>query len=738
MKKTVLILSLALTTAQAQQTLIPVQTAVPVTISSASFSTPSVNLPDTPELRREITLTVPMNGMTLESALTVIARSAGLTILTQGVPSVQLRSGLNNIPAGEAINLLLNLYAPGIMATTQGKVLVVGNQEAVRRVQGVMTPSTGVTAQDLRVVSVPGLTTEQFAKIRTLLPGESVLFDTGRVILSGTSKDIEASQKVLATLPSTGQPVAAPQVTRVYGVSQDEASATAAAIKELTGATVTAVGGNLLVKGTAAQQQEAANLLSSVPQKPAQQVKATVKRSYDSLTPSADKAMLEALLAVKVTPLDQQRLIVVDGTEDEQKAVSTILGTQQLKVSQRNIGYYPVNVGKASDLLTPLRRELPGSDIQVVEGRNIISVQGTAQEQLRAASVLRQLQSGDTPADNGDELVTRSIKLGFTEADTLATSLSGLRLASAGTGAATTDGVSPVGGTSGQRGSVGVFADKRTNSLILTGPRAQVEEMSRAIASIDVPEKTVRMRLRVEQVSVTEVAKLGINWSFGLGGVNFGQNDGTLSVGYAPTLTPASISAALDTARTKGNTTTIIDSNFAGLSGQETAFQSGGELLFPSQTNVINGQTVTTPGQTYEYGLKIKVRPRIALDGTVVMAMETDLGSQPINGPKDSIQQNKQVLNSTVMIKKGETVVLGGVLTNTKGSSNKGVPGLMDVPVLGALFGTKSNNKEDQALLFIVSAEEVVPQPLPQTQGANGTQRVELPAQPLNTGASQP
>lgn len=732
MKKTLITTASLLLTQAFAQGVPSTNTAMPIIIQSApSTSSASVKLPETPELKKTVNLTVPMGGMNLESALTLIAKSAGMTILTQGVPNVQLRTGLQNVTAGKAIETLLNLYAPGVNATAQGKVLIIGQESAIKRVQGVLSEQRSAdSTADLELVQVAGLSAEQFGRIQSLLSGKTVFFDTGRILVSGTAGQIAQSKKTLRALPTSETPAAinTPTQSQIFTV-EDNGAAIASAVKDLTGASVITVGNRLIVKGTANQLTETTRLLSGLTNKPAQQnSETTVKRSYDSFSPSADKALLDALLNVKVTVLDAQKLLIVEATEAQHKAATTILNTQRIREAQRNISYYPVT-GKASDLVPVLRRELPNSDIQVVEGRNILSVQGTPQEQAKAADILTKLQSGEDT--NTNELITRSIKLGYTEADTLSSSLSGLKLLSAAT--TTTPGlqVASLNGQGQGQSSVNVFADKRTNSLILTGPRAQVEEMSRAIASIDVPEKTVRVRLRVEQVNANDIGKLGINWSLGLGGVTVGQNDGTLSVGYSPSLTPASISAALNTAKTKGNNKTIIDSNFAAISGQETNFQSGGELLFPAQTNVVNGQTVTTPGQTYGYGLSIKVRPRIAPDGTVVMTLSTDLGSTPASGPQSSIQQTKQTMQSTVMIKKGDTVVLGGIITDTNDVSSKGVPGLMDIPVLGSLFGTKTNTSTNQALLFIVSAEEVMTQPV--TQGANGTQRVELPASPTPT-----
>lgn len=721
--KNILLTMALLTTSATAQNPIYVTAATATQIPAAP-----VTLPDVPELKQKVTVAVPMGGLSLENALTIIARSVGLTALTQGLPTVQLRSGLNNIPAREAIATLLNLYAPGSSATVKGKLLVIGDASAINRLTALPSDTP---QRDLVTVNVEGLNAEQFSRIQPLLQGQSLLFDTGRVILSGTTEQIKHNQTVLSKLKVSSTATDETSVI-TYPIQVDPAQA-ANTVQTLTGVSASVIGKTLVVKGTSRQQKAVSQLISALnASAPATQntnaanTPQTVKRSYEAINPQTEKLLIEALLdGVKVTPLDAQRLIIVDATEVQHKAVGTILDTQKMRVNQLSISYYPVNTGKASDLVPALRRELPGSDIQVVEGRNIISVQANQANQLRVAQILSKLQAAPE-VSNENALITRSIKLGYSDAEALAASLNSLKLTSA-----SQDIGSQSAPSSGTTQPVSIFVDKRTNSLLLSGPRNQVDEMTRAIASIDVPEKTVRVRLRVEQVNLTDISNLGIDWNIGFAGVTVGQKSGNLSIGYAPT-NVANVGLNFNTAKTNGNNKTIIDSNFAALSGQPTNFSSGGELLFPATTTVVGNTPVNNPGQTYKYGLNIKVTPRIAPDGTIVMTMDTDLGSTPATGPQSSIQQSKQTMTSTVMLKQGETVVLGGIMTNTLDNSKVGVKGLMDVPVLGALFGTKTNTSTNTALLFLVSAEEV--KPTISTTGSNGTERI--PVSPAGSAMS--
>ncbi|KQR15510.1 type II secretion system protein GspD [Deinococcus sp. Leaf326] len=729
-----------LTAAAAQGSDAPATTIV--VPGSTVIRTAPVNLPDTAELRRPVTLTIPAGGMTLDTALTLVARTAGFTVLTQGLPQVQLRTGLQGLSAGRAIETLLNLYAPNSSATLEGKVLIIGDAAAVRRVQGI-APQTMDTSRQTRTVLVPGLTGEQLTRVTSLLTAQSALFDTGVVLLAGTTEQLDASEKTLKGLPKPAAAVVATtpvQVTQTYIVQSDVAQ-TSAAVREL-GTTVSVVGNALIVRGNVKQQADAAALVvalnQSVGTKAAAQQVRSVKQSYDTVAVTEDAQVLAALLPdVKVTPLATQGLLIVDAPQEVQGAVAVILKTQRDRRAGRAISYYTINTGRAADLVSVLKRELPGADVQVVEGRNMLSVQAARADQERVVTLLGQLQAAPTTGNAGsaNEIITRSVTLGYSDAQTLATSVSSLAQTVAAAAAATSAATATGAVAAAPAATTTVLANADTNSLLLTGPRTIVEELTRAIAAIDQPAQGVRVRLRVEQVSESDLANLGINWKVGVGGVEVGQSDGNLTVGYAPSLSPASIQVALNTARTKGTGKTIIDSNFLTLSNKDTNFNNGGELLFPATSTIVNGAAVTTPGQTYSYGLGIKVRPRVAPDGTITLTLDTTLGSSPSAGPLASINQTKQSLQNTVMARPGETVVLGGIISTTDDQSRRGVPGLMDIPVLGQLFGSSNKTATRTALLFLLTADPITP-PAAQRTGA-GAERVNVPATPVTTEGSQ-
>lgn len=648
-------------------------------LSEAITNTPAANLPtiaapvvlpDTAELKKEVTLTVPLQGLSLSEALTLIGKTTGLNVLTQNLPEYELRSSLGPMPAGEAIETLLNLYAPGVAAVQVDNLLIVGTPAAVQRVQG-MT----ISNQTTEVIQSPA-TEQQLQRLNNLLSARVIPYSTGTLIISGTAEQVQSTKDLLTRLDNA----------------------------------------------------------SNVPD---QTATSSVRRSIESPNVAAEAELLKALFPnLDFTPLANQNLLIIRAPEEVQKEVRNALDEARTRSSALVTVNYPTTYS-AEQLATTLTRAYPAARISAVEGRNIVMVQATEAQQVNIAETIRELQGGpEVQRDSSEDIISRSVRLGYADAKTLAAdlqSLSGSFLAlsksTAQNSGLTTDNpnvsvqstqVNTAANADANVPTVGLVpaaqdtpasnlnirADERTNSLLIVGPRALVNEVVTAIGNIDVPVQSVRVKLRVYQMNQSDAKALGLNWKVGVGGVSFGQTDGSLSLGYSPSVTPASIEAKLNANLSKGNGRTLIDSQFTALSGQQTKFNNGGELVFRPQSSTAGQNTVQTPAQTYTYGLDITMTPRIAPDGTVVMVLNTTLGNPPIEGILNSINQTKQSLQTTVQIRPGEQVILGGVVTSSASNKNSGVPGLRDIPVLGALFGQQEQKQTDDALLFILEAEE--------------------------------
>jgi len=118
------------------------------------------------------------------------------------------------------------------------------------------------------------------------------------------------------------------------------------------------------------------------------------------------------------------------------------------------------------------------------------------------------------------------------------------------------------------------------------------------------------------------------------------------------------------------------------------------------------GSSGATTGTTYEEkdtGVILEVTPQISRDGYITMNLKpsvTDLETSRYTDQYDTI---KRATETTVMVKDGETIVIGGLIKSKHEHGLKKVPFFGDIPVLGAAFRYKSKNNVDRELIIFIT-----------------------------------
>ena len=138
------------------------------------------------------------------------------------------------------------------------------------------------------------------------------------------------------------------------------------------------------------------------------------------------------------------------------------------------------------------------------------------------------------------------------------------------------------------------------------------------------------------------------------------------------------------------------------------------EINVGNQQPVRSGTTVTDGGSTIENiqfkdtGVRLKVTPRVNASGLVVMEIDqevTDIGNiDAATGQRAFLRRN---ISSTVAIQSGDTIVLGGLIQENKSDGSSGLPYLSRLPVVGGLFGSKSDALTRTELLVTITPRAV-------------------------------
>jgi pilus assembly protein CpaC len=258
----------------------------------------------------------------------------------------------------------------------------------------------------------------------------------------------------------------------------------------------------------------------------------------------------------------------------------------------------------------------------------------------------------------------------------------------------------------------------------------------------------VQLQVRVAEVSRNRLKDVGTSYTYqgspgGGGYLNSGGGPSALS---SPPASPLGglIAGALSSSalnmlvmggnslamlrmlQTQGALRELAEPNLIAMDGQEASFLAGGEFPVPI---VQGGSDKTTVSIIFkEYGVRLNFKPTIIDEDHIRLQLEPEVSTIDFaNGVKFGgflIPALKTRRAKTgVELRDGQSFALAGLLDNSEIKSLSKVPVLGDVPILGSLFRSKSFQKNETELMFIVTAQLVKPvnrDDLPQMRGIDG------------------
>ena len=271
------------------------------------------------------------------------------------------------------------------------------------------------------------------------------------------------------------------------------------------------------------------------------------------------------------------------------------------------------------------------------------------------------------------------------------------------------------------RGSITV--DDRTNSIIAYQTQESLDELRRIVAQLDIPVRQVMIEARIVEATVNYDKSLGVSW----GGQStkgkatlYGAQSATSSTTTAGTSTPFVDLGASNA--TSGIGIGFVTNNTL-LDLELSAMEATGNGEIVSQPKVVTSdketakilkgtevpyQEASSSGATTvsfkEASLSLEVTPQITPDNRIIMEVkvtkdEPDYLNEVLGVPPIK----KNAVNAKVLVNDGETIVIGGVFSNTQSKTTAKVPFLGDVPYLGRLFRSDTVSEAKSELLVFLT-----------------------------------
>jgi general secretion pathway protein D len=285
---------------------------------------------------------------------------------------------------------------------------------------------------------------------------------------------------------------------------------------------------------------------------------------------------------------------------------------------------------------------------------------------------------------------------------------------------------------------ISIIADSTQNALVVKADPQLMREIESAIQQLDVRRQQVLIEAAIIEVEGNDADQLGVQWalgdiSSGVGLVNFdnvgtslknlatgfllGEGAGaasTVSAGTSLVLGDYTESAdgsrklygaLIQALKSKTKSNLLSTPSIVTMDNEEAYIVVGENVPF------VTGSVSTTGGTANPYtsierkdvGITLKVMPHIGHDGTVRLKVEQEVSDVKSNkGQAQDLVTSKRAIKTEILAEHGQTVVLGGLISDNTLYSRQAIPGLGAIPGIGRLFRSDAKSNQKRNLLVFI------------------------------------
>jgi type II secretory pathway component GspD/PulD (secretin) len=282
------------------------------------------------------------------------------------------------------------------------------------------------------------------------------------------------------------------------------------------------------------------------------------------------------------------------------------------------------------------------------------------------------------------------------------------------------------------KGVGSVFADSRSNQLVVSAYPGRMNEILDMIRELDREERAVLIDVRIMQITLSPRFDWGVDWrqilqDTGSGFLDSWDLDVSLPIdtgsGSGPathlgqltlgTLRDDYFESQIRALKQVERTNLISSPRLMVLNGQEAAINIVDTVPYVVTTSTGTGSNVTTSEDIrfVDIGVILKVTPTINDDGFVTIVVAPEISSRTgtlTTATGNAIPLvNKTTVTSTVVVKDGVTIVLGGLKSNQISKDTRGIPYLMEIPFIGNIFKSRDEDTKKQEIAIFITPKIV-------------------------------
>ena len=287
-------------------------------------------------------------------------------------------------------------------------------------------------------------------------------------------------------------------------------------------------------------------------------------------------------------------------------------------------------------------------------------------------------------------------------------------------------------------GSISV--DTKNNSLIICDTKENLERILVQIKKVDTMPQQIMVEMVILDVQLDDDTEIGINWDI--------LSDNTYDIGYRQNLTSSRLGSTIESAANIGSATAFNTTGMGGdfsvisgtirnvvhliqekrnveilasprvmtLSGETAYIEAIDEIPYQEASQSSEGGTVLTYTEFKDVGIKLEISPVLTDDNNILLTVTAEQNVQVGNTSPPRVDTRKA--KSTLLLKDGQIVVLGGLRRQEKTKEVSQIPIIGDLPMVGELFKSTNTVVKNSELIVFLSPHIYNDNPIPDEEMA--------------------
>ncbi len=256
-----------------------------------------------------------------------------------------------------------------------------------------------------------------------------------------------------------------------------------------------------------------------------------------------------------------------------------------------------------------------------------------------------------------------------------------------------------------------ISTDNVTNSIIFTGTPTDETRLRTAITALDVATQQVTLEAKIIAVNREDSKNLGINWNWDKIPQNnnyYDDNDyessndenfgGVIHFGANYEFR---FNAALNALFAKGKAKILATPRIITIPGKEASIFIGDHI--PVTTEKIENSVTTNTTDYVDAGIKLQYTPIVSSDGMITSVVHTEVSTPALISELKNYKITSRTADTTVRMRNGETLVIGGLINEEEQKRLQKVPFLSNIPLLGELFKNRTSSKTKTEVIMILT-----------------------------------